>query len=218
MRRSRRTGARPVPARSGSPGRRTRSRGTSRRSAGRPPRPPRRPRPPGATNPHPTGRRRGPARRRPEHLERGGRVRVVRWCHRREPGLGILVRIPKHGCYHSMVASEIEAVWRWEARMERAGTPLPGRPVRGSDTGRPIMALLDLLGRRWALRVLWELRSGPAPSFRELQSRCGGVSSSVLADRLTELREAGIVERAADGYRLSARGAELAEVVLLMAK
>jgi ribosomal protein S19E (S16A) len=46
----------------------------------------------------------------------------------------------------------------------------------------------------------------------------GRVSSSVLADRLTELREAGIVERADDGYRLSARGAELAEVVLLMAR
>jgi DNA-binding HxlR family transcriptional regulator len=44
------------------------------------------------------------------------------------------------------------------------------------------------------------------------------VSSSVLADRLAELREAGIVERADDGYRLSARGAELAEVVLLMAR
>ena len=37
----------------------------------------------------------------------------------------------------------------------------------------------------------------------------------MLADRLTELREAGIVERADDGYRLSARGTELAEVVLL---
>jgi DNA-binding HxlR family transcriptional regulator len=102
--------------------------------------------------------------------------------------------------------------------MARSDTPLPGRPVRGSATGRPIMALLDLLGRRWALRVLWELRPGPVPSFRELQGRCGGVSSSVLADRLTELREAGIVERADDGYRLSARGSELAEVILLMAK
>ena len=80
------------------------------------------------------------------------------------------------------------------------------------------MALLDLLGRRWALRVLWELRSGPVPGFRELQSRCGGVSSSVLADRLGELREAGIVERADDGYRLSARGPELVEVGLLMDK
>ena len=64
--------------------------------------------------------------------------------------------------------------------MARSGTPLPGRPVRGSATGRPIMALLDLLGRRWALRVLWELRAGPVPGFRELQSRCGGVSDRVI--------------------------------------
>jgi DNA-binding HxlR family transcriptional regulator len=97
-------------------------------------------------------------------------------------------------------------------------TPQPGRPVRGSDTRRPIMALLDLLGRRWTLRVLWELRTGPVPSFRELQSRCGGVSSSVLADRLAELREAGIVERADDGYQLSARGAELGQTVLQLAR
>src|SRR2546423_6805961 len=102
--------------------------------------------------------------------------------------------------------------------MPPSETPLPGRPVRGSATGRPIMALLDLLGRRWALRVLWELRSGPVPSFRELQSRCGGVSSSVLTDRLAELREAGLVERAHDGYRLSARGVGLAQVMLLIAE
>ncbi len=72
------------------------------------------------------------------------------------------------------------------------------------------MALLDLLGRRWALRVLWELRAGEALTFRELQERCGGVSSSVLNDRLRELREAEIV--AADGgagYRLTAEGQEL---------
>ena len=41
---------------------------------------------------------------------------------------------------------------------------LPGQPVRGSASGRPIMALLDLLGRRWALRILWELRDGPLPT------------------------------------------------------
>ena len=28
-------------------------------------------------------------------------------------------------------------------------TPKPGRPVRGSRSGVPVMALLDLLGRRW---------------------------------------------------------------------
>jgi DNA-binding HxlR family transcriptional regulator len=88
-------------------------------------------------------------------------------------------------------------------------TPLPGRPVRGSRTGRPVMALLDLLGRRWTLRVLWELREDPAPTFRDLQERCGRVSSSVLTERLRELREAGIVARTAAGYGLTAEGADL---------
>jgi DNA-binding HxlR family transcriptional regulator len=70
------------------------------------------------------------------------------------------------------------------------------------------MALLDLLGRRWALRVIWELREEP-PSFRELQARCGAISSSVLNDRLAELRAVGIVEAAEDGYRLTGEGREL---------
>ena len=86
--------------------------------------------------------------------------------------------------------------------------PKPGRPVRGSETGRPIMALLDLLGRRWALRVIWELRDRPL-SFREAQARCGGISSSVLNDRLAELRAAGIVDATAEGYALTDEGREL---------
>jgi DNA-binding HxlR family transcriptional regulator len=72
------------------------------------------------------------------------------------------------------------------------------------------MALLDLLGRRWALRVLWELRDGSTATFRELQARCGGVSSSVLGDRVRELREAGIViSERTGGYRLTNEGEEL---------
>jgi DNA-binding HxlR family transcriptional regulator len=71
------------------------------------------------------------------------------------------------------------------------------------------MALLDLLGRRWALRVLWELRDTPAPSFRGLQARCGGISSSVLADRLRELDEAGVVGRDEAGYGLTRLGRDL---------
>jgi DNA-binding HxlR family transcriptional regulator len=88
-------------------------------------------------------------------------------------------------------------------------TPKPGHPVRGSRSGEPIMALLDLLGRRWAMRVIWELRGEPL-SFRELQSACGGISSSVLNDRLGELREAGIVE-SGDGFALTAEGRRLIE-------
>lgn len=86
--------------------------------------------------------------------------------------------------------------------------PAPGQPVRGSDTGVPIMALLDLLGRRWALRVIWELREETL-TFRELQGRCGRMSSSVLAQRLSELKAAGILDTAADGYALTEEGARL---------
>ena len=89
-------------------------------------------------------------------------------------------------------------------------TPRPGRPARGSTSGAPIMALLDLLGRRWALRVIWELRAG-ALSFRDLQARCDGMSSSVLSQRLGELREAGIVDASPAGYGLTAEGRELLE-------
>ena len=70
-----------------------------------------------------------------------------------------------------------------------ARTPRPGRPVRGSQTGRPIMALMDLLGRRWTLRVIWELRDGRL-TFRALQEACGGLSPTVLNQRVRELRRA----------------------------
>jgi DNA-binding HxlR family transcriptional regulator len=70
------------------------------------------------------------------------------------------------------------------------------------------MALLDLLGRRWALRVIWELRGEPL-TFRDLQAACDGMSSSVLNQRLGELREAGIAERAGEGFRLTDEGRRL---------
>lgn len=86
----------------------------------------------------------------------------------------------------------------------------PGsRGVRGSRTGRPIMVLLDLLGRRWALRILWELYDSSPATFRELRDRCDDVSPSVLNHRLRELRDARFVELGDDGYCLSAEGREL---------
>jgi DNA-binding HxlR family transcriptional regulator len=76
------------------------------------------------------------------------------------------------------------------------------------------MALLDLLGRRWMLRVLWELRT-PSPSFRELQARCDGMSSSVLSARLAELRETGAVQAGPDGagYALTTEGQKLLDAL-----
>jgi DNA-binding HxlR family transcriptional regulator len=76
-----------------------------------------------------------------------------------------------------------------------------------------MMALLDLLGRRWTLRVIWELRDGKPQTFRELQKRCDGMSSSVLAQRLAELGDAGIVAVADSGYTLTREGASLMEAL-----
>jgi DNA-binding HxlR family transcriptional regulator len=85
--------------------------------------------------------------------------------------------------------------------------------VRGSRTGRPLLAAMDLLGRRWSLRVLWELRDG-AIGARTLLARCDGLSSSVLYQRLRELQDAGLVVRdEEERYALSRIGTELGDAL-----
>jgi len=98
--------------------------------------------------------------------------------------------------------------------MSRKRPPLPGTKVRGSTTGRPIMAALDLFGRRWALRVIWELRAKTL-TFRDLQEACGEISPAVLNTRLAELRDAGIVSlETPGGYRLSPEGNALISALM----
>ena len=93
-------------------------------------------------------------------------------------------------------------------------TPLPGKRVRGSQTGRPILALLDLLGRRWILRVIWELRA-ESLGFRSLQQKCGRMSASVLSQRLRDLARAGVAETDECGdYRLTPAGRELLSALM----
>jgi DNA-binding HxlR family transcriptional regulator len=76
------------------------------------------------------------------------------------------------------------------------------------------MAALDLFGRRWLLRIIWELRDAPL-GFRPLQQRCDGMSSSVLQQRLTELQESLLVERdLAGAYRLTPLGVDAATEML----
>ena len=88
------------------------------------------------------------------------------------------------------------------------------RSIHGSRTGRPIMALLDLLGRRWSLRILWELREKPLTS-RGLRTACDEASPTVLQARLSELREAGFVELGeGGGYGLTLLGRELCETFM----
>ena len=86
--------------------------------------------------------------------------------------------------------------------------------VRGSRTGRPIMVLLDLFGRRWCLRILWELRETSMTS-RALRAACDEASPTVLNERLKELRDAGFIALVPDaGYGLTQMGRELLETLL----
>ena len=84
-----------------------------------------------------------------------------------------------------------------------------GQAVRGSTTGRPIMILLDVLGKRWTLRILWELASGGAGTFRDIQTRCGDISPTLLNTRLKELRELNFVSHSTSGYELTLHGETL---------
>jgi DNA-binding HxlR family transcriptional regulator len=77
---------------------------------------------------------------------------------------------------------------------------------------KAVEGVLDLLGRRWALRLVWELRRSTR-SFSELRERTG-ISPSVLSLRLQELVQADVLERdAGRRYRLSGRGRELARIL-----
>ena len=97
--------------------------------------------------------------------------------------------------------------------MTKSKTTSPKTPVRGSSTGRPIMMLLDLLGQRWTLRVLWELRDGRL-TFRQLQERCDQVSPTSLNNRLKQLRESQIIDHNDNGYGFTELGQNLGDQLL----
>lgn len=92
------------------------------------------------------------------------------------------------------------------------------RDPRRAPTGAAMARFLELSGRRWALRVVWELRVGPL-NFRALREACGGVSPGVLQRRLHEWREYGVIEKIPRlGYRLTARGERLFPVLVQVEK
>lgn len=77
---------------------------------------------------------------------------------------------------------------------------------------RPIMTILGLIGQRWTLRILWELRDGPL-TFRALRDRCDQVSPTILNQRLKQLREHDLVSLEPDGYTPTEWCLELGELL-----
>src|ERR1700758_4550462 len=60
----------------------------------------------------------------------------------------------------------------------------------------PIARGLDVLGERWTLLILRELVGGPR-RYGDLRAELPGIATNLLADRLRELQDDGLVDRAA---------------------
>lgn len=95
--------------------------------------------------------------------------------------------------------------------------PTPGKPVRGSKTGQPIMVIFDLLGRSWAMGIIWHLDNKPS-TFRKLQEYCENISPTTLNKRLKELTSAKLIERTINGYALTKQGEELFQLLYPLGK
>jgi DNA-binding HxlR family transcriptional regulator len=84
----------------------------------------------------------------------------------------------------------------------------------------PISLALDVIGDRWSLLIVRDLMFAGRRHFRELLDADEGISSSILAERLKRLVEAGILTKTADAshrqkaiYSLTEMGIDLLPVV-----
>ena len=84
--------------------------------------------------------------------------------------------------------------------------------ARNYNQNCPIARGLDVLGERWTLLILREVLGGPR-RYGDLRAELPGIATNLLADRLRELEEAGLIDRtelpppaARTVYTLSAAG------------
>jgi len=82
-----------------------------------------------------------------------------------------------------------------------------------ASTRRPIMRLIDVLGKRWSLRIMWELKD-QRMTFRELRTKCDDVSPNSLNSRLKELRQLNLLDHNSEGYGYTKWGYELGEQLI----
>lgn len=90
----------------------------------------------------------------------------------------------------------------------------PSIPTLYRGSGEAANEIMHLLGRRWTLRILYELYQGPL-GFRELRAHCEGMSTSVLSKRLRELTAEELVVQSVTNqrYLLTRRGEKLTDIL-----
>src|SRR3954469_20942193 len=81
--------------------------------------------------------------------------------------------------------------------------------MSSKDNQAAMQQLMALLEARYAIRVLWALRDGHPQTFRLLQDSVGGITPNTLNTRIKELREAGLITHAGEGYIVTPSGADL---------
>jgi DNA-binding HxlR family transcriptional regulator len=88
----------------------------------------------------------------------------------------------------------------------------------------PLAYTLDVIGERWTLLIVRELIYGPR-RYSDLLRGLPGIGTNLLAKRLKELDEAGVIEQrvlpppaASKVYDLTEYGAGLREVIIAMSK
>ena len=95
------------------------------------------------------------------------------------------------------------------------------QPQRRSDC--PISSALDLLGDKWSLLVMRDVLLRGKSHYREFLASEEGIATNILADRLSRLEAAGLLERTGEdprsgkqSYHATAKGKDLIPLLLEM--
>ncbi len=96
------------------------------------------------------------------------------------------------------------------------------RPKRGTQSDCPLADLIDMIGGRWKVLSLWNLRDGTR-RFTELRRLMPGVTQKMLTQQLRQLEADGLVRREVYPqvppkveYSLTAAGEELGGLLLTL--
>ena len=98
---------------------------------------------------------------------------------------------------------------------------MAGKPPELHRSGCPVNIALEVFGDKWSLLIVRDLMVRGFRTFSDFEHAGEGIATNILADRLRNLRRAGIVETEADesdrrriNYRLTEKGIDLAPVLL----
>jgi DNA-binding HxlR family transcriptional regulator len=96
-----------------------------------------------------------------------------------------------------------------------------GKPKSTPRSGCPVSISLERFGDRWSLLILRDLMVRGYKTFKDFREAGEGISTNILADRLQNLEDCGIIvaePQESDGrrvnYRLTEKGIDLAPVLL----